>query len=262
MRGEGRALAAGLAVLLALAAYVVLRWRVGTDITHFLPEGASSQPLHLARALAAGELSRTMVLLVDAGDGDGETALAAGREFEAALRAEPRVDGALLFLEGGPRTGIEDDLWQVYEPRRLSLLAADPAAVPALLAPDALRAAVARLKQKLASPMSSLLARVAPEDPLLVLPSLFERLMGGRGEGLQVRDGRYVTGDGRGAVLFLATVASSSDGTVQGPLLAGIRDAFAAVAARHSGPLRLLQRRHQPLRRAQQKPRSAPTSSA
>ena len=66
--------------------------------------------------------------------------------------------------------------------------------------------------------MASMLSRVAPEDPLLIVPDLFERIAG-RGEGIALVDGRYVTTDGHSAVLFLSTTKSSSDVTAQRPFL-------------------------------------------
>lgn len=239
MRAERRALAAGFVAVLALTLLVVFRLRVTTDITHFLPDGAAAEDVHLARALATGELSRTMVLLIDAPD--TETAVRASHAFEGALRAEPRVGPALAFLDAGPPAGIEDALWQTYQPHRFAFLATDAAAAAARLTPDALAAAAAHLKQRLSLPISSFLSRVAPADPLLVLPGMFERLMRGRGDGLRVVDGRFVTEDGLGAVLFLATRASSSDGAVQRPLLEGVRAAFAAVEVQLGAALTLQQ---------------------
>ena len=68
MTGERRALAAGTLALVALGLFTALELRVVTDIAHFLPEGASADDVRLAREIEAGELSRTMVVVVDAPD--------------------------------------------------------------------------------------------------------------------------------------------------------------------------------------------------
>jgi len=238
-RGEAVRLAAGTLVLLVLAVFVAARLAVTTDITHFLPGGELSREVALARQLATSELSRTMVLLVEAAD--TEMAVAASQELAAALRAEPRVAAAIEFLDAGPPAGIEEAMWQLYQPRRLAFMAVDPADVPALLAPAGLAAAATRLKQQLRLPLSSMLSRVAPGDPFLVLPRLYERLAGGRSEGLVIEDGCFLGEDGRSAVLFLGTRAPSSDAPLQRPVLAGIRAAFDQVNARHGGRLRLMQ---------------------
>ncbi|MHC5209620.1 MAG: MMPL family transporter [Planctomycetota bacterium] len=224
-------------VLAALAAFVLGRLEVRTDIEHFLPGGEVDTDVSLARQLASGELSRTMVLLLRAPDED--EALAAGRAFEERLRAEPRVAGTLAFLEAGPPQGIEEALWTLIEPRRFMYLDAEPDQAAARLTTEALRAAVARLAERLASPLSGLVSRVAPGDPLLILPGLFEDMSGSRAERLIVADGRFLTEAGTGAVLFLGTRAASFDAAVQKPLLAGVHAAFDAVNAAHGGRLTL-----------------------
>ncbi|HZJ72969.1 MAG TPA: hypothetical protein VFF36_18680, partial [Planctomycetota bacterium] len=149
---EARALVAGLIALAALGAFVAARLKVSADITRLLPGGEVDADALLAKELTTGEPSRTLLLIVDAAD--TEAAVAASRDFEAALRAEPRVAEALEFLEGGPPAGLEDALWRLYEPRRLAFLASDAAQVPGLLTDGALRAAAADLKRRLALPLS------------------------------------------------------------------------------------------------------------
>ena len=239
IRREARPLVAGVLLLAALSVFVAARLRVDTDITHFMPGGEIDADALLARELTTGEPSRTLVLIVDAPD--TEAAVAASRELEARLRADPRAGPALEFLEGGPPEGFEEALWTLYWPRRLAFLAGDPAEVPAQLSDPALAAAAAELKRRLAQPLSSLVSRVAPGDPLLILPRLFERLAGARAEGLRVVEGRFVTRDGRGAVLFLGARAAGFDPEAQRPLLAGIAAAFEAANAQAGGTLRLSQ---------------------
>ncbi len=237
MRSELRALLLGSVTLIALGLFVALRLQVSTDITHFLPDGADAGDVHIARQLAAGELSRTMVLVVDGPD--TATAVGASRSFEQALRDEPRVGPALAHLDVGPPAGIEDALWQTYQPRRFAFLAAAADAVAKQLTDAELDAAVRDLRKRLAGPLGSMISRVAPSDPLLILPRMFERILNGRADGLRVVEDRFVTADGLGAVMFLATHASSSDGSVQGPLLAGVDAAFTSTNAAFGGSLRL-----------------------
>lgn len=224
----------GALALLALAAYVFLAWRVRADITHFLPGGDADSEVLLARQIAVGELSRTMVLLVDAGN--AERVVAASRDFEAALRADAETAPMLASLEGGPADGFDEAMYRIYQPRRFAFAATSADAARARLTDDALAQAAAALKRKLATPMASMLSRVAPEDPLLIVPDLFERIAG-RGEGLGVVDGRYVTTDGLSAALFVVTAKSSSDSTAQRPFLAAIRRVFDGVNARAGGGL-------------------------
>ncbi len=233
---DKRPVLVGALLLAALGAYVAARFEVTNDIGEFLPDAGDRELSSLSRQIAESELSRTMVLVLN---GDAAIVPEASRAFEAALRAEPRVADGLAFLEGGPAEGVERALWELYEPRRLSFLAEDAAGARARLTDEALTEAAAHLKEELGGPMSLLTARVAPRDPLLVLPSLFRRLERSRGSDLTIADGRFVTSDGRGAVLFLGTRATAFDAAAQAPLLEGVQKAFAKVDARYGGRLTL-----------------------
>jgi predicted exporter len=235
---EGPRLAAGAIVLAMLLLHVLTQLRVTTDITHFLPGGEPNSRIELARRIATGELSRTMVLLVETGD--REQAVAASRTFERELRAEPRVAAALAMLDGGPPAGIDAAIWSIYQPRRLAFLAPTAAAARQRIGTDGVAAAVRTLRQRLASPISGLVSRVAPADPFLVVPALFERAGGGTAGGVGVVDERFVTTDGAAAVLFLTTRTAASHAPTQRPLLAGVEAAFAAVRSAHGDHLRLL----------------------
>ncbi|MBL8748095.1 MAG: MMPL family transporter [Planctomycetes bacterium] len=235
--GERPRLLLGAAILAILAVFVALRLRVTTDITHFLPRGERDSDVDLARRIATGPMSRTMVLLVDAHDRD--EAAAVSRTFEAELRAEAAVATAAESIEGGPPAGIEEALWSLWHPRRFAFLAAETDDGRTRIGDERVATAVAELKRRLASPMSGLVSRVAPSDPFLVMPRLFERMSGGSGAGLAIVEDRFVTTDGTGAVLFLTTRASSSDSTAQRPVLRGVQDAFVRVVQKHGPHLRL-----------------------
>lgn len=239
MKPAQRHLLVGVAVVAVLALFVALRFRVTTDLYAFLPEADDRALGALSRQIAQSELSRTMILTVTAKT--PEEAVAASTDLERALRAEPAVARELSFLEGGPPQGLDRALWDLYEPRRMLFLAATPEEARARLTEDGLTEAAAHLTDELAGPMSPLVARVAPSDPFLVLPGLFERLAKSSSKGPSLRDGRFVTDDPRTAVLFLATRASAFDAEAQGPFLDGITRAFARTNAGHRGELRLEQ---------------------
>ena len=99
--------------------------------------------VQIAKELAGGELSRTMILVVDGKD--SAAAVEAGRKFEAALRAEPRVAKGMATLEGGSPEGIEESLWSLYHSKRLGFFAPSAAEVEALTTPNALLEAAAKL---------------------------------------------------------------------------------------------------------------------
>lgn len=227
----------GVALVVALASYVVLNFDVTTDISHFLPDSADGELATISRQIADSELSRTMILALEAPD--TETAIRASRDLEKSLRSEPRVEAEMSFLEGGPSEGLERALFELYEPRRLSFLGLDERAARARLDEAGLRAAAGDLRAELSGPLSLLASRVAPRDPFLTIPALFKRLEGSRASELDVIDGRFISGDGQTAILFLGTHASAMDSRVQAPFLDGVDDAFADVSRRFDAPLRL-----------------------
>ena len=237
-RGEIPRIAAGLLTLLVLSVWWTADPHVTTDITHFLPRGERDSAIDLARKIATGPLSRTMILLVDATD--ESEAVAVSRAYENLLRADARVATRVESIDAGPPAGIEEALWSVYEARRFGFLAESAEAATERLSPAGLTAAVARLSQRLATPMSGLLSRIAPADPFLVMPSLFDRVAGQNAGDLGVVDDRFVaTSQPAAAVVFVTTKASASDSTEQRPLLDGVREAFAKLQQSHGKHLRL-----------------------
>lgn len=236
-RGERWRLAAVAAIVLALGAYVAARFEVTTDVTEFLPDAEDRALASLSREIADSELSRTMILALEAADLD--SALRASRAFEAALRADPRLADAIAYLEGGPTEGLERALFELYEPRRLFFLADGEAAARARTSEAGLHRAAAELRDELAGPLSLLASRVAPRDPFLSLPGMFRRLERSRGGELGLVDGRFIAADDRTAILFLATKASALDARAQAPILAAIDDAYHAIRADFPEGLRL-----------------------
>lgn len=236
---DRRALLVGTVLLVAMGVFLALRMRVATDITHFLPAGQNADEVHLARELASGELSRTMVLIVDAKD--GQTAVAASKQFEAALLATPVVAAGTARLVGGSGEGIEDAMWQLYAPHRCAFLAVDAENARELLSDESLKNSAKELKRQLGTAMSTFLIKVVPSDPLLILPQLFQRFMGERSGGLKLVDGRFLTEQEDGAVLFLTTATSSSDASAIRPVIAGIQAAFDRTNDAFDGELALQQ---------------------
>lgn len=238
MNGAARiAFWATLAALAALGVYVATHFSLTTDVSALLPAERDQETLRLVREVAESELGRTMVLTL--GGPDTPTTLAATEQLERALRRDPRVQRQLASLEGGPPPGTEQAIYELYHPRRLSFLAQTPEAARARLDDGSLGAAALSLKEKLAQPMSALLGRVAPSDPLQILPRLFETFEHEQGGALRVEDGRFLTRDGRFGVLFLRSHARGFDSRAQAPLLDGIRDAFAGVNRAFAGKLTL-----------------------
>jgi len=66
--GERRRLILAVALLVSLVAYVVVNFRVTTDIGEFLPDREDGELARLSREIADSELSRTMILAVEGPD--------------------------------------------------------------------------------------------------------------------------------------------------------------------------------------------------
>lgn len=235
--GQRTAFGASVLVLALLGAYVFTHMSLTTDITLLLPPGEDRELLALTARIADSELARSMVLTLRARDQD--EAAAASRELERELRAEASVSAQLDALEGGPSSGSERAVFELYHPRRLGFFADGPEQVAAALSGEALQRAAERLKNQLAQPLSPLISQLAPSDPTLSLVRLFERVQTGHGAALALHEGRFVTRDEPFAVLFLRTRARAFDSNAQAPLLAGIRAAFERVNARFERALQL-----------------------
>jgi predicted exporter len=200
---------AALLVAGALAAFVALRFELVFDVSLFLPAAPDT------RVLRHGDASRTLTLLIESAD-----APHASQHFERALRADPELMDEVTDVRGGPPPGIERALWNLYAPH------------VAALTDDELSTCFARLRQRLAEPTSTLLARAAPRDPCLTIPGL----LAAQAAGLHLQGGRFVSADGGHAILFVFTRASGFDGAVQSRILAAIDGAFARV---NPGPWKL-----------------------
>ncbi|HEX4353671.1 MAG TPA: hypothetical protein VHZ95_12165, partial [Polyangiales bacterium] len=236
-RRELISLGLSLIVLAGLGLYVATHYVVTTDVSALLPPDDNGELLALTRRVAESELGRTMVLTL--GATDVASLPRTSRRFEASLRSDPRVREQLLSLDAGPAEGVERAIYDLYHPRRFGFFADSASEADAQLTPEALQAAAQRLKERLAQPMSPLLGRLAPSDPLLILTRLFERLERAQANTLRVQDGRFITPDGRFAVLFLRTRAAGFDADAQTPFIAGVNAAFKKTNAAAGGKLHL-----------------------
>ncbi len=222
-----------------LGGFVATRFEFSADITDFLPTADHRDDARLARKVAEGPASRTMILAL--GAEDTARVVAASRMLQAALVADPDVGPQVESLQGGPPPEYERAMWDLYHPRRFGFIAPNAEQARARTSDTSLKESAERLIRRLRQPDSPLLARLVPSDPLLALPDLFRRLQQTSGRELQVIDGRFVTSDGHTAVLFVATKASAFDSKIQRPLLRGVQRAFADVQAQTPGTLTLQQ---------------------
>lgn len=221
------------ALFAATLGFVIWRFEFSTDISAFLPTGDDQQRAQLSKHIVRSELSRT--LLVTLHSSELPETIQASRRLEEALRDDPVLSQELLFIQGGPPEGVERAIWEWYHPRRFSFLASTPALARARVSDEGLRRTTAELKQQLASPLSTLVSRVAPEDPFLSIVRLMDSL-NSHAASLSVVDGRFVTEDER-AVLLLGTKVSAFDGETQSRVLERLQAAISLVRQATPGHL-------------------------
>ncbi len=223
------------ALAVVLGVYIARHITFVTDITNFMPDGSASELAGLSRELAHSDLARTMVLTI--GGGEPARAVAAAKQMAEALRSHPEV----AWLRSSADAELQRRTYELYFPRRFYFLSDAPEReLPARLSDEALRAQAERVREALALPVSPLLKRIVPEDPLGAFQGILERLAGGDPP-LAMQDGVFTTPDGQWAVLLLATKHSAFDTVSQAPLLADIRASFEAARVQHGQDLVLEQ---------------------
>jgi predicted exporter len=215
----------------ALGLYSLRGMEFSTDITNFMPDGNGAELARVSRELVQSDLARTMVLTLHAED--PARARAAARELAEALRASPDV----AWLRAGADPEFLRSVYELYFPKRMYFVAEDPERELSPLLSDAgLRAQAQRVRQSLALPMSTLLKRIVPEDPLGVFQRITERLQSGEPP-LATQDGVFTTRDGGWAVMLLATKHSAVDAQAQRPLLELIDGTLESLRAKYGADL-------------------------
>lgn len=224
--------AIGLLLCVLAGTYVWTHFRVSTDVMDLLP-GSEREGLAVERRLANSGLGRTMILLVEGAP--PETEADVSQRMEALVRAE----GGDLFerIDAGPPSGMDRAMFELYHPRRLLFFAPTVEEAERRLSDEGLSKAASALRDRLLQPLSPLVNRVAPGDPFLVLPELFETLEGSQAAGLAVDDGRFVTRETRSPVLFVVTRAGAMDVDAQRMAIAALERAEHRLREEVKSPL-------------------------
>lgn len=215
-RNKARLRSAALVLVVLVVWLVTLpRLQVTTAITHFLPELADQRAARLAKSIAEGEASRTLVLDVS---GDAPEALVrTAHGLMDALRDDPEVKSV--------RSGLSDD-----GQREVYRLLAERSPTALLDASDfedaAVRLRLEDLKRKLASPMGPFVRELAKADPLGGTMGVLARLSELDGGRTSSRDGVLFTADEHHAFVFVTTRASAFDAPAQRELFGRILRAF------------------------------------
>lgn len=211
-----------LALLGAGAALLTPRLEVTTDLGELVPDDAGRERAAIVNALVRSELTRTWVLDVSARE--SERAMGIARAVAERIERHPEVCRTTYRLD----EDVEEKVYELYFPRRYYF-------AQGALDADALTERARALKEELASPVGAMVRTIAPEDPLLVFPSILRRLQAARaGSTLAPRDGQLVSEDGH-AFVFLTTCHSAFDASSQAPLEQAIARAFDDVTTAEDG---------------------------
>ena len=216
-----------------MIAYCALNLRLGTNLQHFMPDSGRSRLVDISSRLTDSAFTRTMVLSVESST--LENSIAAVRDLAEIMRDDP---GVAWVRTGVDPTQIEE-VFELYFPRRMLFLSDDPEReIPRLLNDDALRERARALKAELASPLSDLVAKIAPADPLGSFQAIAERLRASESS-LELINGQFAIREGNYAIAMLATRESAFDSGAQMRLLEKLDASFEAIAVRRGGELRL-----------------------
>ena len=213
--------------LLVLALYALARIELSTDITSFMPRESDAELAVLASQLADSELTRTMILTLEASELDLSVEVA--RELADRLADHPEV----ASIGSGVDPAELESFYRIYFPRRHAFLSEDPEReIPLLLSEESLRRRAAEARASLALPQATLTKRLLAEDPLGAFQGILTRLQGQQPL-LESHRGHFVTRDRRHAVIFLTTRHSAFDSQPQEALLNELDAGFQAALARH-----------------------------
>jgi predicted exporter len=219
------------AIALGLIVYCAFNLRVGTNVTHFMPDDSPSELARVSTQLTDSPFTRTMVLSIESQQ--LAVSIEAAKELRAVLAEHPEV----AWVRGGIDDGQLEDVFQLYFPRRMLFLSDRPESeVPQRFDEGALRESARELKRQLASPAATFLTQIAPQDPLGSFRELAQRFRQDEST-LEMRGGQFVTRDGRYAILMLATRHSAFASGAQMPFLADLEAAFEQIAERRGAGL-------------------------
>ena len=211
-----------------VAVVLVVRTDYVTDLSAFLPSRPTPLQQLLVDQLRDGPASRTLLIAVEGGSADARSRAA------AALARRLRGDAAFSSVDDGEPLSAERDREYVFRHRYLLSEAVDARHFSA----PGMHDAIVQTVEGLAASGGLLLKSLVPQDPTGEMLQILEQLTPAAVP--RTRDGVWVSGDDRRALLVAQTRAAGSDTDAQEAALMRIRTAFAAVApaltVRLSGP--------------------------
>jgi len=200
--------------------------RVRSDLTLFMPKGASVEERLLLDELREGPAGRFILIAVDGGD--------AAERARISQQLAKQLPSSELFIRvsNGGQLLNKDEWRQLLEYRYLL----SPEISAEIFSVSALRTALEERLHELASPLSALYARLLPADPTGELQTLEQALHPNRQPAKL--NGVWSSIDGSQVLLLAETKASGFDLDAQQQAVEKIRSLFATAAP--NGHYRLL----------------------
>ena len=217
-------LAVWLAALTLLAAWDALTIRPSTDLSQFLPGGASQQDQVLLSQVRGGVAARTLLLRIDAAGGaaiDPPRLAAASR----ALAVRLRESGLFVQVANGDLAAVASGTDPVLF--RYRYLIGPPAQCADALDEPALHAALAQRLDELASGLALLDKTRLAADPTACYRALLRALA--PREAPHREHGVWFSPDGRHALLVAITAARASDLAAQRGAVDAVQQGFDAL---------------------------------
>ena len=212
------AVAIWLAALVASGYWIARHLSVTTDLSAFLPPAATRVQEVLVEQLRAGVASRLLLIGIEGAD---EAALAkASRELAQRLDAS----GAFGTVANGEPERLARERERLFALR----YALSPGVRAERFSTEALRAAMQEELEVLASPLGLFTRRTLPADPTGEMRRLAAQLAGAAGPAL--RQGVWMSADGRRALLAAETRAAGFDLDAQERAAGLVRSLFAGIA--------------------------------
>jgi predicted exporter len=212
------AVAIWLAALLGSGYWIARYVTVTTDLGAFLPPAATRAQEALVDQLRAGVASRLLLVGIDGAD---EAALA-GASRELAQRLD--ASGAFGTVANGEPERLARERDRLFALR----YALSPGVRPERFSTEGLRTALQEELELLASPLGLLTRRTLPADPTGELRRLAAPLAGAAGP--MLREGVWMSADGKRALLGAETRAPGFDLDAQERAAGLVRSLFAEIA--------------------------------
>ncbi|MGC1389320.1 MAG: MMPL family transporter [Steroidobacteraceae bacterium] len=202
---------------LALAALIVGRARYITDLSAFLPESPTPMQRLLVDQLREGPASRVILIALEHGDATIRA------RISVAMAHRLRLDREFSGIENGEPVTAERDREFLFRHRYLL----SEAVTAQRFSAAGLRGAIEETIAGLASPEGLMLKALVPRDPTGEMLQIIDQMS--QVAQPRIRDGVWVSADGRRTLLIAQTAAAGSDTDAQELALDAIRRAFTAA---------------------------------